>query len=45
MTTIGAYKQGQDIVVSIATFEQTHKGEDKGVGAEPEQLVFVPASS
>ena len=45
MTTIGAYKQGQDIVISIATFEQTHKGEDKGVGAEPEQLVFVPASS
>ena len=32
ITTIGAYKQGYDIVISIATFEQSHKDEDKRGG-------------
>ena len=32
MTTIGAYRQGHDIVISIATFEQRHEDEDKRGG-------------
>ena len=32
ITPIGAYRQGHDTVISIATFEQRHKGEDKRGG-------------